>query len=234
MQVLPESDDVFFEPSQASRAALAELGLAHNPFLALVVPRPIGWISSLSPEGIVNLAPFSFFNGVSQRPPMVVFCANGAHAETGDKDSLANVRDTGEFVANLATWDLRWKMNATSAPAPRSVDEFEVAGLTKAPSRLVKVPRVAESPVTLECVVVKIVDLLPDERSGARNTATFGRVVGMHIDRRLIVEGKVDISRARPIARLGYLDYTGLGEIFSMPRPAWPVQEEAIGGASIS
>jgi flavin reductase (DIM6/NTAB) family NADH-FMN oxidoreductase RutF len=215
---------MFYEPKHVSREMLTSLGLAHSPFTALVVPRPIGWISSLSASGVVNLAPFSFFNAVSQRPPMVMFCANGAHARGGGpKDSLANVRATGEFVANLATWDLRQQMNDSSTPAPSDVDEFDVTGLTKAPSRIVKPPRVAESPVNLECEVVQIVDLPGDEKSGTKNTATFGRVVGIHIDERIIRDGRVDLTLARPLARLGYLDYASIDSLFEIKRPSWPL-----------
>ena len=177
----------------------------------------------MNAAGVPNLAPFSFFNMVSQRPPMVVFCANASHVEGGDKDSLKNARETGEFVFNLATWDLREEMNNSSTTAPRGVDEFGLAGLTRAPSRLVRPPRVAEAPVALECVVVKIVDLPGDETTGARNTATFGRVVGIHLDPQLIHDGKVETMRARPLARLGYLDYATCEEVFVMPRPPYPL-----------
>lgn len=220
---------LFLDTARLSPQDLAECGLSHNPFAALVVPRPIGWISTLSEQGVPNLAPFSFFNAVSQSPPMVMFCANATHVDGGPKDSLKNARATGEFVANLVTWDLRWNMNVSSAPAPRGQDEFDVAGLTKAPCVKVKPPRVAESPVSLECVVVKVVALPPAEDATSVNTATFGRVVGMHIDSSLLSEGRVDIRKARPIARLGYLDYALLGDFFEMPRPAWPVQDAARG-----
>lgn len=215
-----ETPNLFFEPECANSAEeLAALGLKRSPITSLVVPRPIGWISTVSRDGVANLAPFSFFNMVSQRPPMVMFCANASHADGGDKDSLQNARDTGEFVANLATWDLRYKMNNSSTTASRGVDEFGIVALTKAVSRIVKPPRVAESPVNLECKVVKIVDLPTDDSTGSRNTATFGRVVGVHIDARLIVDGIVDITKARPLARLGYLDYATLSDVFVMARP---------------
>jgi flavin reductase (DIM6/NTAB) family NADH-FMN oxidoreductase RutF len=221
--MLPPNDEtpnLFFEPERAnSPEELAALGLTRSPITALVVPRPIGWISTLSRNGVANLAPFSFFNMVSQRPPMVMFCANASHADGGDKDSLQNARDTGEFVVNLATWDLRHKMNDSSSAASRGVDEFGIAALTKAISRIVKPPRVAESPVNLECKVVKIVDLPRDGATGSRNAATFGKVVGVHIDARLIVDGIVDITKARPLARLGYFDYATLTDVFVMPRP---------------
>lgn len=223
---------VYLDMSRVSPDTLAECGLTHNPFTSVVVPRPIGWISTLNANGVANLAPFSFFNAVSQNPPMVMFCANATHANGGPKDSLRNVRSSGEFVANLATWPLRWHMNVSSASAPHGQDEFELAGLTKAPCIKVSAPRVAESPVSLECVVVKIVELPQAEGSSLLNTATFGRVVGVHIDPALIADGRVDIRRARPIGRLGYLDYAEMGEFFEMARPDWPVQDAARGEAN--
>jgi flavin reductase (DIM6/NTAB) family NADH-FMN oxidoreductase RutF len=214
---------MFFEPQQASREFLATLGLKHNPFLALVAPRPIGWVSTVNAQGVANLAPYSFFNAVASRPPIVMFCANGNHADGGPKDSLVNARATGEFVWNLSTWALRQQMNDSSTAAPRGVDEFAATGLTKLPSHLVKPPRVAESPVHLECKVIQFVDLPPDEKTGSLNTVTFGRVVGIHIDDSLVVDGRVDITRARPLARLGYLDYASIDSVFEIKRPGWPI-----------
>lgn len=214
---------MFYETANQSRELFDTLGLRHNPFTTLVVPRPIGWISTINAEGRANLAPFSFFNAVSSAPPMVMYCANASHSEEGDKDSLANARATGEFVANLATFDLQRQMNDSSSPAPRAIDEFDLVGLTKAPSRLVKPPRVAESPVHLECAVVRIVELPTDEKTGERNTLTVGRVLAVHIDDSLINEGRVDISRARPLARMGYLDYAVIDSVFPIKRPSWPL-----------
>ena len=193
-------------------------GLPHNPFKSLVVPRPIGWISSLDAQGRVNLAPFSYFNAVADNPPIVLFGAGGAHSEGGVKDTPANVEATGEFVCNLATWDLREAMNATSAPAPRDWDEFRVAGLTAVPSRLVKPPRVKESPVHMECRYLRTVTL-PDAAGGVPNKVVFGGVVGIHIDDRYLRDGKVDVQALKPIARLGYMDYTVVETIFAMQRP---------------
>ncbi len=192
-------------------------GLPHDPFKACVVPRPIGWISTVSSDGVPNLAPYSFFNGVASAPPMVMFASNGRQPH-GGKDSLTNVEDTGEFVANLATWDLRDAMNRSSAPLGRNVDEFEDAGLDTLPAKLVRPVRVAAAPVHLECVHHQTVDLPTDKRE-ARNAVVIGRVVGVHIDDRLIVDGILDLSRVRPLARLGYMDYTVVDEIFSLPRP---------------
>lgn len=186
-------------------------GLRFDPFKAMVVPRPIGWISSLSPDGVANLAPYSFFNAVANRPNYVMF------SSTGRKDSIANIEATGEFVHNVATWDLRDAMNKSSAGVDPGVDEFELAGLEKAPSKLVKPPRVAASPIAMECRYVKTVELPPT--NGMPNLVGFGEVIGIHVDDSLIVDGKVDVTRFKPIARLGYHDYAVVEEVFSMERP---------------
>lgn len=196
-------------------------GLRANPFNAIVVPRPIGWISSLDREGRANLAPYSFFNAIAYRPPQVMFSATGPHERGGLKDSVANIEATREFVANLATWALRDAMNASSIAAPPGFDEFAHAGLTKAPSMVVKPPRVAESPVQLECVLSQIVELespSPDHP----NRMIVGRVVGIHIADAAIENGRVLIERLDPIARLGYDQYARVREAFAMTRPRWP------------
>ena len=216
--------DVFIDAARLSDpAGLAAFGLRHNPVTSLVIPRPIGWVSTLNAAGVANLAPFSFFNMVSQAPPMVMFCANGSHADGAEKDSLRNARETGEFVVNLATWDLREQMNRSSCTAPRGIDEFEIAGLTKAASRVVKAPRVSESPLNIECRVVKVIGLPNDDRTGSANTLTVGRIVGVHVQASLIVDGKLRTQDALPLARLGYLDYCALGDMFEMHRPGWPL-----------
>ena len=193
-------------------------GLPFDPFKALVVPRPIGWISSISADGIVNLAPFSFFNAVCHPPPVVMFCANSDLLERPLKDSRMNVEATGEFVVNLATWELRERMNMSAAPVAPETDEFELAGLTKAPSRLVRPPRVAESPAHLECRYLKTVEL-PRAHPELSNAIVLGEVVGVHISDALIEEGRVDITRLKPIARLGYDEYAVVEEVFRMGRP---------------
>ncbi|MCC7081460.1 MAG: flavin reductase family protein [Burkholderiales bacterium] len=213
---------MFFETKGISREKLKVHGLSFNPFKAIVTPRPIGWVTTQDREGHINLAPFSFFNAISSDPPIVVYGANGAHDAGGEKDSLRNVRDTGEFVCNLATWELRHQMNLTSTPAPHGVDEMQVVGLATAPSRLVKPPRVAASPAHLECKLHQIVDLLPDPRNGQRNTMVIGLVLGIHIDETYVVDGRFDTARAQPIARLGYNDYAVVTEAFEMKRPDWP------------
>ncbi|MCG6122437.1 MAG: flavin reductase family protein [Microvirga sp.] len=189
-------------------------GLPFDPFKALVAPRPIGWISAISAKGEVNLSPYSFFNAVSDSPHMVGFSSQGI------KDAMTFVEETGEFVCNLATWDLRDQMNASSAPLPRGQNEMEFAGLTAAPSRLVKPPRVAESPVALECKLLRIIPLTPLEGE-AKYHFVIGQVVAIHIDDRFIVDGMVDTAAMRPIARAGYKDYfVGTPETkFSITRP---------------
>jgi flavin reductase (DIM6/NTAB) family NADH-FMN oxidoreductase RutF len=170
---------MFYEPSQGH-------GLPHNPFKACVVPRPIGWVSTIGPEGANNLAPYSFFNAVADTPPMVMFSSNGVHPH-GAKDSADNAARSGEFVVNVATWDLRHTMNASSAPVETGVDEFVLAGLTAAPSRIVSAPRVAETPVNLECRTHQVVEL--PCAPGGRNVTVFGEVVGVHIDESVLTPG---------------------------------------------
>ena len=193
-------------------------GLKHNPFKSLIVPRPIGWVSTLDGDGVVNLAPYSYFNGVGSEPPTVMFASEGTHTEGGFKDSATNVRETGEFVCNLATWELREAMNATSANVARNINEFELAGLTPTPSRLVKPPRVKESPVHLECTHLKTVEL-PSHDPGRPNLVVFGRVISIHIDDSIIRDGMIDMKVFKPIARLGYMDYTVVDNVFTMRRP---------------
>ena len=151
----------------------------------------------------------------------VIAASAGNHAQGGLKDTVANIHETGEFVVNVATWDLREQMNASATPAPRDVDEFEVAGLTKAPSELVDPPRVAESPVHLECYYTQTVSMATTDPAGS-NTVVFGKVVGIHIDESVLSAGRVDMAKLQPIGRLGYLDYVKVTEVFSMDRPTWP------------
>ncbi|MGE3710529.1 MAG: flavin reductase family protein, partial [Hyphomicrobiaceae bacterium] len=176
-------------------------GMRHNPLKALVAPRPIGWISTIDDSGICNLAPYSFFNLVSDRPPMVMFSSGGF------KDSPRIAGSCGEFVCSLATWDLREKMNITSAEVASDVDEFKLAGLTPAPSVLVAPPRVKESPAALECRHYKTVELPPDPSDGKVHYLVIGHVVGIYIDDAVIRDGMIDTGQLRPVARLGYREY---------------------------
>lgn len=198
---------MFYNPSEEPH------GLPHNPFKALVAPRPIGWISTISAEGTLNLAPYSFFNAVSEAPPHVVFGA-GPY-----KDTERNVHDTGEFVCSLATYDLRDHMNATSAPVDHGISEFDIAELTPVPSTNVKPPRVGESPVALECVHHQTIEL-PGMNGEKGSSVVIGRVVGIHIDDDVLVDGLLDLTRIKPIARLGYKDYAVIDSLFSLNRPA--------------
>jgi flavin reductase (DIM6/NTAB) family NADH-FMN oxidoreductase RutF len=199
---------MFYEPDKRDRKVLP-----HDPFKAIVAPRPIGWITSISLKGDVNLAPYSFFNGVNSRPNLVMF------ASEGFKDSVANIAETHEFVCNLATWDLREAMNATSAPLPHGINEMERAGLAPAPSKIVKPPRVAASPCALECKLIRIFAM---ETAGGEPVdchAVFGEVVGVHVDDRFIVGGLLDTAAMKPIARCGYNQYAVVESVFSMTRP---------------
>jgi flavin reductase (DIM6/NTAB) family NADH-FMN oxidoreductase RutF len=176
-------------------------GLPHDPFKAILAPRPVGWISSMNAAGAVNLAPYSFFNGVCSRPPMVMF------ASEGYKDTVAFIEETKEFVSNLATFDLREAMNATSAPYPRGINEMERAGLAPAPSVLVRPPRVAASPCALECKWLQTVHLSDVDGNAVDRHVVIGQVVGVFIDDRFLHDGLLDTAAMRPIARAGYHDY---------------------------
>ena len=190
-----------------------EHGLPHNPWTALVTPRPIGWISSRSRDGVANLAPYSFFHAVAGRPPFVMF------SSTPRKNSLANIEETGAFAVNVATWDLREEMNMSSAPFEHGVDEFELTGLEKAECRNVDVPRVAASPIAIECELYQCLPLRPKSGLPCETTMVIGEVVGIHISDDILTEGRVDTARMRPLARLGYMDYSSTEAVFEMLRP---------------
>lgn len=190
-------------------------GLPHDPFNAIVGPRPIGWIASRDGAGVLNLAPYSFFNAFNYTPPLIGF------SSTSRKDTLANIEATGEFVWNLATRELAEAMNASSAMVAPEVDEFALAGLATAPSRVVSVPRVAASPVAFECKLSQIIRLQGADGSPTEAWLTLGEVVGVHIAEHLLVDGVYDTAAARPILRGGGpADYFELGEKFKMRRPA--------------
>ena len=196
---------MFYEPVKNNH------GLSKNPFNSLVVPRPIGWISSIDSEGIVNLAPYSFFNAVCYRPPTVMFASGPGSGPDGMKDSLRN----------LATWETREQMNQTSASVSSKTDEMELSGLTPLSSNLVNVPRVAETPVNLECRYLKSVRV-PSWEEKDRYFIVLGEVIGIHIrDEYLTEDGLVNIEKINPIGRMGYNDYTNVSgnTIFTMVRP---------------
>lgn len=188
-------------------------GLPHDPVKAIIAPRPIGWITSMSAAGEINLAPYSFFNGVSSRPAVVMFSSEGR------KDSLTFITETKEFVCNLATFDLRDAMNRTSAPMPRGVNEMEAAGLAAAPSRLVKPPRVAASHCALECQLLQIVPLNDIEGQSIDCHVVFGQVIGVHIDDQFIRNGRLDTAAMKPLARCGYQNYAIVENEFRLTRP---------------
>jgi flavin reductase (DIM6/NTAB) family NADH-FMN oxidoreductase RutF len=195
--------------------------LAHDPFKSLIVPRPIGWVSTISVKTGVNLAPFSFFNAVSSDPPMVLLGINGLHVEGGDKDTLLNIIETKDFVVNIATWELRHQMNKTSADFLRNVDEMETTKLISRESRLIKSPCLQNSPVNLECILHKII-YLPSSNKSSKNACVIGQVVGIHISDNILSEGIVDMDKFRPLARLGYMDYTVVDHKFTLKRPSVP------------
>jgi flavin reductase (DIM6/NTAB) family NADH-FMN oxidoreductase RutF len=196
--------------------------LKHEPFNAIVGPRPIGWISSIDADGAANLAPYSFFNGFNYSPPIIGF------SSIGWKDTVANVQTTGEFCWNLATRALAEEMNLTCAPAPPEIDEFAVAGLTKATGRLVKAPMVLESPVNFECRLTQLIQLEAADHGKLGTWLVLGEVVAVHIDPAMITDGVYETATARPILRAGRLgDYfeTVPESRFQMVRPGWPVGE---------
>lgn len=188
-------------------------GLPHDPFKAIVAPRPIGWISTLDAEGRPNLAPYSFFNGVCDRPPMVMFSSSGW------KHSIANVSATGEFVCNFATHALRDAMNASSAEVGAEVDEFVLAGLETASCRTVRAPRVALSPAALECKLVSLTELKDRTGESVGRFVAIGEVTGVHIDEAFLTNGLFDTGEAGALARCGYMDYAAVFETFSLARP---------------
>jgi flavin reductase (DIM6/NTAB) family NADH-FMN oxidoreductase RutF len=208
---------MFYEPSKRNH------GLPHEPFLAIVTPRPIGWISAVNAKGDVNLSPYSFFNAVSGKPPTIMFSSESGEKQ---KDAAAYIAETGEFVCNLATWDLREHMNLTSPPYPTGVNEMEKAGLTAAPSRMVKAPRVAASPCALECKLLKFVEIESLDGKRIPTTLVFGQVVGVYIDDNFIKDGRLDTAAMKPIGRCGYNnEYSVVDSVFLMDRPPYPKAE---------
>lgn len=190
-------------------------GLPHNPFNAIVTPRPIGWISSRAADGTNNLAPYSFFNAVAYVPPQVMFSSTGAKPDQpGTKDSVANIAETGVFCVNIVEYSARDAMNASSATLPRDADEFAQAGLTATPCETIPCARVADAPAALECRLTRIIEL-----PGAANRLVLGEVVGIHMRDDCIRDGRFDITTFQPLARLGYRDYTHVTGVFELVRP---------------
>jgi len=193
-------------------------GLPYNPIKALAAPRPIGWISTMSRDGVGNLAPFSFFNLLCYNPPFIMISA-GSRPDGSRKDTVRNAEETGELVFNMATWDTREQMSETSWIEEAGIDELAAVGLTPAPSRLVRPVRVAESPAQLECLYHQTVTL-PGFEPQSVHHMILAKVIGVHIADEAIVDGKVDLAGIRPIARLGYMDYTVVDSTFSMKKRA--------------
>ncbi|MBV7396650.1 flavin reductase family protein [Mameliella sediminis] len=190
-------------------------GLPHNPFNAIVTPRPIGWISTRGEDGHDNLAPYSFFNAVAYVPPQVMFASTSAKPDRADtKDSVAQIRDTGVFCVNVVEYAMRDAMNASSAAFGKEVDEFEAAGIEKIACETIDCARVAGAPANLECKLTQIVQL-----PGEANFAVFGEVTGVHIRDNCLKDGIFDVLSFNPLSRMGYRDYTVVREKFSLKRP---------------
>lgn len=205
---------MFYDPRQGLRPA----PLSHNPLNALVAPRPIGWIGTVSAAGAENLAPFSYFNAFSADPPIVGFAPNARADGSAAKDTLANVREVAEFTASVVSLNLAGAMNETSRTLRRGESEFSAAGLTSAASRNVRPPHVGEARAVLECRVLDIVDL-PPGRDGRGSHLVIGQVIGIHIDDTLIRDGRIDSLALAQVARLGYTDYCSVASTFEMARP---------------
>lgn len=190
-------------------------GLPHNPFNAIVTPRPIGWISTRGSDGSENLAPYSFFNAVAYEPPQVMFASTSAKPDRdGTKDSVSNIRETGVFCVNIVEFAMKDVMNQTSGPWDREIDEFELAGIEKAACDTIACPRVAAAPANLECKLTQIVQL-----PGKANFAVFGEVTGIHLRDDCVVDGEFDVLSFNPLTRMGYRDYSVVREKFSLKRP---------------
>ena len=190
-------------------------GLPHNPFNAIVTPRPIGWISTRGSDGSENLAPYSFFNAVAYVPPQVMFASTSAKEDRGDtKDSVANIRDTGVFCVNIVEYAMKDVMNTTSGPWPKETDEFELAGIERAACETIACSRVVGAPANLECKLTQIVQL-----PGEANIAVFGEVIGVHLRDDCLKDGIFDVLRFNPLTRMGYRDYSVIREKFSLKRP---------------
>jgi flavin reductase (DIM6/NTAB) family NADH-FMN oxidoreductase RutF len=191
-------------------------GLKHDPFKAIVSPRPIGWIGSKGRDGRLNLSPYSFFNAISDRPKLVMF------SSSGHKDSVANIEETGVFTCSLASRNLAEAMNTSSIAVPRGTSEFELAGLTPEPGRLVDAPYVGESFAVLECRMTEIMRPKDIDGNSSDNWVVFGQVVGIHISPEILSDGRIDMGVARPLGRMGYMDYCDAGDVFEMMRPQRP------------
>ena len=201
---------MFYEPKKGHPFKI-------DPYKALVFPRPIGWISSLSKQGIANLAPYSYFNAVADEPPQVMFCSNGDSAYGGFKDSLSNILSTKEFVVNFATSTTRDAMNISSSNYKPDEDEFVAAKLKKRKSKLVKPPSVNDSPVNLECKLLKTLKLKTNTKK--ISTMVIGEIIGIYINNKFIKNGRIDSVSMRYISRMGYSEYSTISSKFNLKRP---------------
>lgn len=205
---------MFFDPREDARPE----PLSHNPFNALVAPRPIAWVTSIDSESRVNLAPFSFYNAISSDPPYVMFALGPKDKAGTPKDTLANVRQVPEFVISVASWELRKAVNQTSKAYSADINEFEQAGLTQVASQQVKPPRVGEAKAALECRVSQIIEL-PGKSDGRNRHMVIGEVVGIFIDDDVIENGMVVAGRLHQLSRLGYFEYDQVEDTVTIPRP---------------
>ncbi|PZM10769.1 flavin reductase family protein [Rhizobium tubonense] len=191
-------------------------GLSYDPFKAIVAPRPIGWIGTKGKDGSVNLSPYSFFNAVCDRPKIVMFSSDGR------KDSARNAEETGVFTTNFVSRNLIDKMNASSITVPYGIDEFALAGLTATAGTLVDAPYVGEAFAVLECRVTEIINPMTLTGERAANVMVFGQVVGIHISEAIVRDGRLDMAMARPVGRMGYMDYSESSDVFELMRPRPP------------
>jgi len=203
---------MFYEPKKGHPFTI-------DPYKSLIFPRPIGWISSISIEGVANLAPYSYFNALADDPPQIMFSSGAPIDSKGYKDSLTNILATKEFVVNFATLKTRDQMNLSSIDAPKDVDEFSFAKIKKRQSKLVKAPSVTDSPVNLECKLLKTTKLKSNTKK--HGTLVIGEVIGIYINNKFINKGRVDSTAMRYIARMGYSEYTTVSSRFRMKPPLW-------------
>ena len=194
-------------------------GFKYNPFKSCIIPRPIAWITTISNDGIDNCAPYSFFNGVASDPPMIMFANNGpSPIKEGPKDTFSNIKNNNEFVVNISTYESKDKMNETCMPLESDKSEIDFASLETKTSKLVKPKSLKISPINMECILHKIVDL-PVINNNEYNGIIIGRVIGISIEDDYIKDGRVDVKKLKPLARLGYMDYSVIDNIFEMNRP---------------
>lgn len=204
---------MFYDP----RENLRPEPLKYNPFNALVAPRPIGWISTIDNKANVNLAPFSFFNGIGSEPPYVMFAIGSKDTNGAPKDTLYNLQEVPEFTVNIASYELRKQVYQSSKAFAHNVNEFEEVGLTEQASSNILPPRVAEAKAALECKVYQIIEI-PGQAKGRKRHMIIGEVIGIHIDDEVIKDGKVDSAKLRQLSRLGYFEYDAVEQTFEIPQ----------------